>query len=366
MKKTSLLFLFVLLLNSTFSQKSLKYFSKSDALSTDGKNYFLITEKPVSNKEYLTYILWNLNCYLDYPDRFLSCIPGLKITDKYAFEDEMSLSDNPFEVIFKSSPEYVKDYIFNPIFFDYPVIGISVQQAIDYNKWLADRYNEYLLIKRKYFEADFNFFGENCFVTESCLVGQYEGIRKKPGELSPEIIMTVANFRLPIKKELNYAKKNNAVSDKLISYKKDNNVFLDLWTDHFIDRTETGMTINNPYGSEESNPTITFIPAENSFDPAELKCEELTLDECSPTNVENAVEAWKMNNYEIKQTDLFKDGDGNFIQKDRFGYMPFMIIDTDDSGQWIIIGKTEGPEPENCGEDKLFLFRSVLNLKNRD
>ena len=105
--------------------------------------------------------MWNLNVYgTDYPLSVISIIPDIDEDNAVSLIYNISEADELFKIIFKHSPPYVRNYIFNPQYSDYPVIGVSWLQASKYNKWLADRYNEYILVKRKYLEFSYDQFSQ--------------------------------------------------------------------------------------------------------------------------------------------------------------------------------------------------------------
>jgi hypothetical protein len=143
---------------------------------------YYISSKPVTNKEYILYLAWTAKVYgLDYSEVLLKALPGVDFSvwnSEYnnPFADSLS-----FRYYLEHSQSYVSEYIFNPIYLNSAVIGITWEQANKYCHWLSDRYNEYCLIKKKYLMIDPSQHDENNFTTESFIFLQYEGVWGKTG-----------------------------------------------------------------------------------------------------------------------------------------------------------------------------------------
>ncbi len=94
-------------------------------------------------------------------------------------------------------------YLNHPTFIEYPVVGITKQQAIDFSKWRSDRYFEILLLLMNKIEFDSTQNRGNYFTIEKYFKGTYGKIL--PGEK----VKYYPNFRLPTISErkyiLNYA-----------------------------------------------------------------------------------------------------------------------------------------------------------------
>ncbi len=155
--KPTIVILFLFNFHLGFTKINFLKYDKQTTIITY-KNSSVEYQSPVSNnlitnRDYLTYILWNNRVYgSDYPEVLLENIQGYTIDNNY-YSDTLihlySQSNNPIEFIMNNSGWIVKDYMLNPKFVDYPVLGLSKKQALKYCKWLSDRYNEYALIKNK-------------------------------------------------------------------------------------------------------------------------------------------------------------------------------------------------------------------------
>ena len=178
----------------------------------DSTGTFYISTQPITNHAYIIYMNWLMKCYTAYPEQWYHACPDLgKMNGEIDYAD----CSNFVELINKSDP-LVKEYMFNPKYLDYPVLGIDWVQATNFCKWLADRYNEFVLMDQKFLSENSLPQNENCFTIESYLAGQYFGNGDK--ELKDEKTGEVGvkwkhhllspSFRLPTQLESTIAGKN--------------------------------------------------------------------------------------------------------------------------------------------------------------
>ena len=176
---------------------------------------FYLDQKEVSNKNYKDYLHWLEKVYI--PTNQDSIVNQAR-PDTLVWRSELAYNEPMVEAYFR-----------HPSFNDYPVVGISWDQANEYCKWRTDRANEKLLTKLGYIDAknDANKpLGANNFNKEAYLTDEYNvaptnkisNKKAKKGEDAPKLkisfedgVMT-ADYRLPTEAEWEYAAKTTLVS----------------------------------------------------------------------------------------------------------------------------------------------------------
>ncbi|MDX2002420.1 MAG: SUMF1/EgtB/PvdO family nonheme iron enzyme [Chitinophagales bacterium] len=164
-------------------------------------NSFYMDQTEVSNLHYLEYLYWiNRTFGTDYPEVYRKALP-----DTLVWRDELAYNE-----------PYVEYYLRHPAYRDYPVVGVTWLQAVEYCKWRTDRVNELMLIEKGILEKNPNQVNEDNFNTEAYLVGQYEGmVKKNLPDLNPngsgerpvrfEDGILLPDYRLPTEAEWEYA-----------------------------------------------------------------------------------------------------------------------------------------------------------------
>ncbi|MCX6332260.1 MAG: SUMF1/EgtB/PvdO family nonheme iron enzyme [Bacteroidetes bacterium] len=189
---------------------------------------FYIDQKEVSNKNYKDYLHWLEKVYIP------------------TNQDSIVYQARPDTLVWRSELSYnepmVEAYFRHPSFNDYPVVGISWNQANEYCRWRTDRANEKLLTKLGYIDAknqSNKAVGANNFNKEAYLTDEYNATptakiankKAKKGEDAPRLkinfedgVMT-ADYRLPTEAEWEYAAKTTLVSEGSVleAFKNGNN-----------------------------------------------------------------------------------------------------------------------------------------------
>ena len=251
-----------------------------------------------------------------------------------------------------SSEEFIRNYMFNPKYIDYPVLGVKCSQAVNYCKWLSDRYNEYALIKNKNLVFDPNQLNENCFTTESFLLEQYEGTRNKDFgrdadkgtfiDFLWQKGIFLPTFRLPSKCELDNAAKDNSLKNKLQTFKPF----------EFLKQWESFEIVNNQYVfASDLEGSDGKLPIKKYSEVPIPSYGEYTLDAAFPEKNGDIIKIYKELNYSTIDKSLMAE-----CMKDSLGKMPFIIIGENDSNHPVFL-KQAGKKPINCSLEGLNIFR---------
>jgi hypothetical protein len=312
----------------------------------DSLQPYFISQKPVTNREYITYLVWLENVYKDYPEQLVYAFPSVN--------DQLLNMDQVITVksIAAISDEFIRNYMLNPKYIDYPVLGVKCSQAVNYCKWLSDRYNEYTLIKNKNLVFDPNQLNENCFTTESFLLEQYEGTRNKDFgwdadkgsfiDFMWQKGIFLPAFRLPSKCELDKAAKDNFLKNKLQAYK----------SFEFIKQWETFEIVNNQYVFASDLESSDGKLAIKKYSEVPIPSYgEYTLDAAFREKNGDIIKIYKELNYTMIDKTLMAE-----CMKDSLGKMPFIIIGENDSNHPVFL-KQVGKKPINNSLEGMNIFR---------
>ena len=161
---------------------------------------YYMDETEVSNLDYREYLNWMYKVYFEEtPELYFKARP-----DTLCWRRRLAYNE-----------PYVQFYFRHPAYNDYPVVGVSWEQAVDYCIWRTDRVNEKALIDHGILEYDAEQRGANNFNTEAYIAGLYIGTVKNnikspnspDGErhATMEDGIMLPSYRLPTEAEWEYA-----------------------------------------------------------------------------------------------------------------------------------------------------------------
>jgi len=331
-------------------------------LNDDSIEPFYISSNPITNREYITYLCWKADVYRYYPGELLNAFPNL---DNKQIDSLLNKGFTPIQIrTLVESTYFTEHYMFSPKYLDYPVLGLTWNQSMDFLNWLSDRYNEHILIQKRIQDVYHNQCCENSFNTESHLLDQYEGMinrsfcdqeSKQPRNVKWKDRILIPSFRLPSNNELNIAQRS--INNTLKEYQP--NKFLKHWTKHYmeINKYEIVLRIEGDnFLSFSFNKNVTMRP---EYHEMLGEISEMTLDQTFDRKENSTLKIFSDMGQDIVS---IKNKDGS-ISKDSLGHMPFIIIGEDENLNPIFIKRVDYPREntEHGKKEKNYsIFRYAL------
>jgi formylglycine-generating enzyme len=159
---------------------------------------FYMDETEVSNLDYREYTYWINRVYPGNKAKINSVLP-----DTTVWRNQLAYNE-----------PYVQNYFRHPAYSEYPVVGVTWEQASAYCAWRTDRVNEQILVEKGIIAHDNTQTGQNVYTSKTYLTGLYQGTDGKKPLQNPDGTNTrvkwedgimLPDYRLPSEAEWEYA-----------------------------------------------------------------------------------------------------------------------------------------------------------------
>ncbi|MDX2361352.1 MAG: hypothetical protein QNK23_11130 [Crocinitomicaceae bacterium] len=145
----------------------------------------LCDQSETSNFNWLEYLYWTGRIYGDSSQIYLDCLPNVELWSEI-----------------ECLTQYTDYYLRHPAYMNYPVVGITKEQALNFSKWRSDMVFHYILIRDGILDYDTEQTVDHHFSIENYFTGKYPAPNDTIGEIiyidfKPDLTMPYPVYRLP-------------------------------------------------------------------------------------------------------------------------------------------------------------------------
>lgn len=198
LKMKNLIVVFLILIGLQSCNTSALIIKKGEVISfkRDVPNGIVINdtlfcdETEVAVIDYREYLFWVEHTYGWNSYTYNMALPDTMVGHKY-----FSIYKDSYDTLFNyKTLEVLDDYIRFPSYSDYPIVGITYEQATNYTNWRSDRVFEMMLIESKLIKPHIDNDSSNYFTAARYVAGQYYNYKPPKNLYAPR-------FRLPTVEE---------------------------------------------------------------------------------------------------------------------------------------------------------------------
>lgn len=182
----------------SFKKKSIKLETPPGTYQLDSNFFADVNE--IRNVDYREYVYWNERVFGKKAAEYLNTLPDSTVWDNENIEKGFG-----------------DKYFRHPAYQEYPVLGVSYKQAVEFCKWRSERVNEMILVREGELLWNMKQTKDNYFTIAKFVSGKYVNYKDDNQTKPINSKYQFVEYTLPTEKEWNYILKK---SEELFYKKK--------------------------------------------------------------------------------------------------------------------------------------------------